>query len=84
MTYDDAGWHQDSVGEHGLDPDCTATHIGMFFAWLVLRPATVAALEGPARLRLWVEGPDEQDAAQAILQLFADRFHEGDFRNMRS
>ncbi|MFG0629874.1 CopD family protein [Pseudomonas sp. xss_2] len=27
---------------------------GMFFAWLVLRPATVAALEGPARLRLWV------------------------------
>jgi uncharacterized membrane protein len=24
---------------------------GMFFAWLVLRPATVAALEGPARLR---------------------------------
>ncbi len=34
MTYDDAGWHQDSVGEHGLDPDCAATHIGMFFAWL--------------------------------------------------
>lgn len=29
------------------------------------------------RLRLWVEGPDEQDAAQAIVQLFADRFHEG-------
>ncbi|EKT4465915.1 CopD family protein [Pseudomonas putida] len=28
---------------------------GMFFAWLVLRPATVAALEGPARLKLWVE-----------------------------
>ena len=28
---------------------------GMFFAWLVLRPATVAALDGPARLRLWVE-----------------------------
>ncbi|WP_312153247.1 CopD family protein [Pseudomonas sp.] len=28
---------------------------GMFFAWLELRPATVAALEGPARLRLWVE-----------------------------
>lgn len=28
---------------------------GMFFAWLVLRPAAVAALNGPARLRLWVE-----------------------------
>ncbi|HKS14418.1 MAG TPA: CopD family protein [Pseudomonas sp.] len=28
---------------------------GMFFAWLVLRPAAAAALEGPARLRLWVE-----------------------------
>lgn len=28
---------------------------GMFFAWLVLRPAAVAALDGPARLRLWVE-----------------------------
>lgn len=27
----------------------------MFFAWLILRPAAVAALEGPARLRLWVE-----------------------------
>ena len=28
---------------------------GMFFAWLVLRPAMVSTLEGPARLRLWVE-----------------------------
>ena len=28
---------------------------GMFFAWMVLRPAAVNALEGPARLKLWVE-----------------------------
>ncbi|MGO4000101.1 CopD family protein [Pseudomonas fluorescens] len=28
---------------------------GMFFAWMVLRPAAVKALEGPARLKLWVE-----------------------------
>ncbi|MCU1750483.1 CopD family protein [Pseudomonas sp. 6D_7.1_Bac1] len=28
---------------------------GMFFAWMVLRPAAMKALEGPARLRLWVE-----------------------------
>ncbi|AWY43184.1 hypothetical protein DKY63_26015 [Pseudomonas putida] len=28
---------------------------GMFFAWIVLRPAAVKALEGPARLKLWVE-----------------------------
>ncbi|MDD2048642.1 CopD family protein [Pseudomonas putida] len=28
---------------------------GMFFAWLILRPAAVAALQGPDRLRLWVE-----------------------------
>ena len=28
---------------------------GIFFAWLILRPATAAALEGPARLRLWLE-----------------------------
>jgi uncharacterized membrane protein len=27
----------------------------MFFAWMVLRPAAGAALEGPARLKLWVE-----------------------------
>ena len=26
---------------------------GMFFAWMILRPAAVAALEGPARLKLW-------------------------------
>lgn len=26
---------------------------GMFFAWMVLRPAAVTALEPPARLRLW-------------------------------
>lgn len=25
MTYDDAGWHQDTVGEPDLDPDCAAT-----------------------------------------------------------
>lgn len=28
---------------------------GMFFAWMILRPAVVTALEGPNRLRLWVE-----------------------------
>ena len=27
---------------------------GMFFAWMILRPAAVAALEGPARLKLWM------------------------------
>ncbi|WPN46054.1 CopD family protein [Pseudomonas sp. P8_241] len=28
---------------------------GMFFAWMVLRPAALKALEGSARLKLWVE-----------------------------
>ncbi|MDR9753557.1 CopD family protein [Pseudomonas sp. SZMC_28357] len=28
---------------------------GMFFAWMVLRPAAMKALEGPARLKLWAE-----------------------------
>ncbi|WP_017939522.1 CopD family protein [Zestomonas thermotolerans] len=28
---------------------------GMFFAWMVLRPAAVAALEAPQRLKLWAE-----------------------------
>ena len=28
---------------------------GMFFAWMILRPAAITALEGPARLKLWVE-----------------------------
>ncbi|MFS0828234.1 CopD family protein [Pseudomonas phoenicis] len=28
---------------------------GMFFAWLVLRPALAAALDGPSRLKVWVE-----------------------------
>ena len=28
---------------------------GMFFAWMILRPSAVAALEGPARLKLWLE-----------------------------
>ena len=28
---------------------------GIFFAWMVLRPAAMKALEGPARLKLWVE-----------------------------
>lgn len=28
---------------------------GMFFAWMVLRPASVAALPAPARLTLWLE-----------------------------
>jgi len=27
---------------------------GMFFAWMILRPAVIDALEGPARLKLWV------------------------------
>jgi uncharacterized membrane protein len=28
---------------------------GMFFAWMILRPAAVGALQGPARLTLWLE-----------------------------
>ena len=28
---------------------------GMFFAWMILRPAAVTTLEPPARLRLWLE-----------------------------
>ncbi|WP_375737935.1 CopD family protein [Pseudomonas boanensis] len=28
---------------------------GMFFAWMVLRPAAIETLEPPARLKLWVE-----------------------------
>ena len=27
---------------------------GMFFAWIILRPAAVDTLEPPARLRLWL------------------------------
>ena len=27
---------------------------GMFFAWMILRPAAVDTLEAPARLRLWL------------------------------
>ncbi|MOA27574.1 Copper resistance protein D [compost metagenome] len=27
----------------------------MFFAWMILRPAAVATLEPPARLKLWLE-----------------------------
>ncbi|KTC19600.1 CopD family protein [Pseudomonas viridiflava] len=28
---------------------------GMFFAWMVLRPAIIAALEGPSLLKVWVQ-----------------------------
>ncbi|HEY0285961.1 MAG TPA: CopD family protein [Pseudomonas sp.] len=28
---------------------------GMFFAWMILRPAIIVALEGPQRLKLWVQ-----------------------------
>lgn len=28
---------------------------GMFFAWMVLRPAIIAALKGPSRLKVWVQ-----------------------------
>lgn len=28
---------------------------GMFFAWMVLRPAAMTTLDGPARLKLWAD-----------------------------
>ncbi len=28
---------------------------GMFFIWMIVRPAVVAALQGPARLQLWLQ-----------------------------
>ena len=36
MTYDDAGWHWDSVRELDLDDTAASTHIGMFMTWLAL------------------------------------------------
>ncbi|MEV0295304.1 hypothetical protein [Nocardia sp. NPDC050710] len=36
MTYDDAGWHTDSVVDLGLPLAAAGTHIAMFMAWLVL------------------------------------------------
>jgi hypothetical protein len=36
MTYDDAGWHRDSVAELDLPESAAGTHIGMFMVWLVL------------------------------------------------
>lgn len=40
MTYDDAGWHYDSVGDLGLPYEAASTHIGMFMAWLALHEMT--------------------------------------------
>jgi uncharacterized membrane protein len=28
---------------------------GMFFTWMIVRPAVVAALQGPARLQVWLQ-----------------------------
>jgi uncharacterized membrane protein len=28
---------------------------GMFFTWMIVRPAVIAALQGPARLQLWLQ-----------------------------
>ena len=36
MTYDDAGWHTDSVKDLGLPEEAAGTHISMFMAWLAL------------------------------------------------
>jgi len=40
VTYDDAEWHYDSVGELDLDVSAASTHIGMFMAWLALHDLT--------------------------------------------
>ncbi|CAM3855713.1 DUF7832 domain-containing protein [Tsukamurella ocularis] len=33
MTYDDAGWHSDTIAELDLPEEAASTHIGMFYAW---------------------------------------------------
>lgn len=33
MTYDDAGWHQDTVDEAGLEESAAVIHIAGFLAW---------------------------------------------------
>lgn len=33
MTYDDAGWHSDSVDDLGLDESAAGIHIAAFLAW---------------------------------------------------
>lgn len=36
MKYDDATWHSEGEFPADLDPDAGATHIGIFFAWMLL------------------------------------------------
>lgn len=37
MTYDDAEWHRDTVGELGLDRSAADVHIGVYLAWAATR-----------------------------------------------
>ena len=37
MTYDDAEWHLDTVGELGLDDSAADVHIGVYLAWAATR-----------------------------------------------
>ncbi|MBD0021473.1 hypothetical protein GII33_03815 [Gordonia pseudamarae] len=37
MTYDDAEWHRDTVGELGLDDSAADVHIGVYLAWAATR-----------------------------------------------
>ncbi|KXO99889.1 hypothetical protein HWD35_13225 [Tsukamurella tyrosinosolvens] len=56
MTYDDAGWHSDTIAELGLPEEAAATHIGMFYAW-----ARARGLASGTHLEHGVDGevPDE-------------------------
>lgn len=56
MTYDDAGWHSDTISELDLPEEAASTHIGMFYAW-----ARARGLASGTHLEHGVEGevPDE-------------------------
>ncbi|MFZ2509540.1 MAG: hypothetical protein WAW85_00390 [Gordonia sp. (in: high G+C Gram-positive bacteria)] len=50
MTYDDAGWHSDTAADLGLGEEASATHIGMFFAWLAVHRQTAPGYTDTAAL----------------------------------
>jgi len=58
MKYDDASWHSEGDFPGDLRAEAGATHIGMFFAWLMLNGMGESAMNG---------------GLDAEIQLLADR-----------
>ncbi len=83
MKYDDASWHSEGDFPADLPAEAGATHIGMFFAWLMLNGMGGSAMSGGLDAEIHLLADRTRTPGQFLLE-YADGKLVGDLLNQEA